>query len=130
MNCFKFKKWVKKKKGTLLAVVCSESNIIDVPSNTWWLDIGVTIHVTNSLQALRNLRKPSDGELIIRLGNGDKIELDHKRDISVGLSTRHSLELKNIVYVPFMRRNLISIAALDFDGYSYSFGNRKLELFL
>ena len=74
-DCFKFKKWVEKKKGTLLALVCFESNIIDVPSNTWWLDTGATIHVTNSLQALRNLRKPSDGELIIRLGNGDKVEV-------------------------------------------------------
>ena len=121
MNYFKFKKWVKKKKGTLLAVVCSESNIVDVPSNTWWLDTGVTIHVTNSLQALRNLRKPSIGELIIQFGNNDKVEVEHIGDISLGLSTRHTLELKNVVYVPSIWRNLISIAALDFDRYSYSF---------
>ena len=128
-DCFKFKKWVEKKKGTLLALVCFESNIIDVPSNTWWLDTGATIHVTNSLQALRNLRKPSDGELIIRLGNGDKVEVQHVGDISLGLSTGHTLELRNVVYVPSMRRNLISVTALDFDGYYCFFGNRKFELF-
>ena len=39
------------------------------------------------------------------------------------------LELRNVVYVPSMRRNLILVSTWAFDGYSYSFGNRKFELF-
>ena len=34
------------KKGNLLVKVCLESNIIDMPTNSWWLDTGATIHVT------------------------------------------------------------------------------------
>ena len=30
--------------------VCLESNIIDVPSDTWWLDSGATIQAFNSMQ--------------------------------------------------------------------------------
>ena len=26
-----------------------ETNIVDVHANSWWLDTGATIHVTNSL---------------------------------------------------------------------------------
>ena len=37
------------KKGNCIVMVCLESNIIDVPLNTWRLDTGATIHVTNSL---------------------------------------------------------------------------------
>ena len=37
------------KKGNILMI---ETNIIDVPMNTWWLDTGATIHVTNSLQGM------------------------------------------------------------------------------
>ena len=44
-DCFKFKNWVEKKKCTLLAVVCFESKIINILSNTWWLDTDATIHV-------------------------------------------------------------------------------------
>ena len=29
--------------------VCFESNIIDVSSDTWWLDSGATIHTCNSM---------------------------------------------------------------------------------
>ena len=32
--------------------VCFESNIIDVPFDTWWLDSGATIHACNSMQAM------------------------------------------------------------------------------
>ena len=87
------------------------------------------IHMINSLQALRNFRKLSDGELIIWLPNGDKVEVEHIGDISLELSTRHNLELRSIVYVPFMRGNLTLVTTLDFDRYSCSFGNRKFELF-
>ena len=34
------------KKGNILMI---ETNIIDVPMNSWWLDTEATIHVTNSL---------------------------------------------------------------------------------
>ena len=74
------------------------------------------------------MRKPSDDELIIRLENGDRVKVEHIGDISLRLSTGHSLELKNIVYIPSMRRNFISVATLDFDRYSYSFGNRNFKL--
>ena len=50
--CYRFKSWLerKKKKGNPLTLVCFESNLVDIPSNTWWLDTSATIHVTNSLQ--------------------------------------------------------------------------------
>ena len=39
--------------------VCFESNIIDVSSDTWWLDSGATIHVCNSMQAVISKRSPT-----------------------------------------------------------------------
>ena len=33
-----------------------ETNIIDVPMNTWWLDTRATIHVINSLQGMISQR--------------------------------------------------------------------------
>ena len=45
VDCWKSKA-KSKKKGNILMI---ETNIIDVPMNTWWLDTRATIHVTNSL---------------------------------------------------------------------------------
>ncbi|KAL6322358.1 hypothetical protein AAG906_007911 [Vitis piasezkii] len=53
-DCFKFKNWLKKKKKGEIVVVVNlnanmiEANIVDVHANSWWLDTGATIHVTNS----------------------------------------------------------------------------------
>ena len=56
-DCPKFKIWLEK-KGNLTSFVCYESNMVDVNHNTWWIDSGSTIHISNSLQGLQNLRKP------------------------------------------------------------------------
>ena len=42
--------WLEKNKGHPLAMVCFESNLVDIPSNTWCLATNATIHVTNKLQ--------------------------------------------------------------------------------
>ena len=64
----KFKEWLKK-KGNFLAFVCYESNMVDVNSNTWWIDSGTTIHISNTLQGMTNLRKPMGSEHNIYSGN-------------------------------------------------------------
>jgi hypothetical protein len=35
------------------------------------------------------------------------------------------LRLHNVLYVPSLSRNLISVSCLDDDGYDYQFGNRQ-----
>ena len=50
----------------------------------------------------------------------------HVRAISLVWSSDHVLFLKDVVYVPSMRRNLILVVALDHDGYFCNFENEKL----
>jgi hypothetical protein len=57
-------------------LVCFESSMVDVPSDTWWLDIGANINVTNSLQKLQSTRKLSNGELKLNMGNSVKVEVE------------------------------------------------------
>jgi len=129
IDCFKFKNWLeKKKKGNPLALVCFESNLVDVPSNTWWLDTGATIHVTNSLQELKTRRRPSDGELSIAVGNGVNVGVENIGTASLKLSSGFELTLSNVVYVPSMRRNLISISVLDKCGFMFVFGNNEVKI--
>jgi uncharacterized membrane protein len=54
-----------------------EYNVVDVPSDTWWLDTDVNIHVTNSLQELQSIRKPSNGELKVNMGKGVKVKVEY-----------------------------------------------------
>ncbi|CAL9086319.1 unnamed protein product, partial [Musa textilis] len=47
-DCIKRKTWFEK-KGINTTFVCFESNITEVPSNTWWIDSGASTHVTNNM---------------------------------------------------------------------------------
>lgn len=67
-ECPRLKEWLEK-KGNLFSFVCYESNITDVNINTWWIDSGSTIHITNSLQGMQNLRKPVGSERTVLSGS-------------------------------------------------------------
>ena len=44
-DCPKYHAW-RAKKGMFLALVCSETNLVEVPRNTWWLDSGATTDIS------------------------------------------------------------------------------------
>ena len=68
-KCPKYHAW-HAKKGTFLALVCSEVNLASVPGNTWWLDSGATTNISVSFQGCLNYRKPTDVERHIFVGDG------------------------------------------------------------
>ena len=53
--------------------VCFEFNIIDVPSDTWWLDSGTTIHACNSMQAVISRNIQTSLEQYMYMGDSTKV---------------------------------------------------------
>ena len=72
--------------------VCFESNIIDMPSDTWWLDSGATIHPCNSMQALISRRSSTSLEQYMYMGEGTRVQFDFLGVLRLQLSTRNFLE--------------------------------------
>ena len=59
-NCNNYKKWLEKNKNKgnkELALVSFESNLVDVPSNSWWLDKGASIHIAHNVQEFTKRRE-------------------------------------------------------------------------
>ncbi|RVW26828.1 hypothetical protein CK203_111491 [Vitis vinifera] len=73
-DCNKSKAWFEK-RGINLSFVCYESNLAEVPSNTWWIDSGATTHVTNLMQGFLTTRKPKESEKFLYMGNRLKVEV-------------------------------------------------------
>ena len=65
-----------------------ETNIVDVHANSWWLDTGATIHVTNSLQEMTNKRRPSKHEECVYMGDGSKVKVEFFSMIKLRLITK------------------------------------------
>ena len=103
--------------------------IVDIHVNSWWLDTGATIHVTNSLQEMTKKKRPSKHEEFVYMGNGSKVKVEFFGMIKLRLATESFLLLHDVAYIPSLRRNLIFVSVLDRRGYSFNFGGRKVDIF-
>ncbi|KAA8532494.1 hypothetical protein F0562_032527 [Nyssa sinensis] len=126
-DCPKFQKWLEK-KGNQLSLVCYESNMVDVVYNTWWIDSGSTIHISNSLQGMRNLRKPVGSEQCIYSGNKMRSHVDFVGTCNLILSSGFVLILEKTFYIPSFSRNLISVSRLVPLGYCFKFSDTSFSL--
>ncbi|KAL6313621.1 hypothetical protein AAG906_006990 [Vitis piasezkii] len=119
VDCFKFKNWLEKKKkeqGMLSAYVCFESNLVNVPLDSWWLDSGATVHV------------PNEKESKLKVGSDIGIDVEHIRVAILELDYGFQLVLDNVFCVPSFGRNLISLSVLDKAGYSFTFENKRVDV--
>ena len=74
----------------------------------WLLDSGASHHVTTDLHNLA-LHNPYDGTDEIMIGDGSGLPISHTGSTSLTTSS-HSFTLSNVLCVPTMKRNLISIS--------------------
>ena len=99
--------------------LCFETSTKD-KSEMWLVDSGSTVHVTNDNSMIRNM-KPSDEVIVV--GNGKEMKargagelwLRHKETGAI-------LTLRNVLYVPGFKKNIISVATLmRFGQFSVQF---------
>ncbi|KAF7821924.1 Retrovirus-related Pol polyprotein from transposon TNT 1-94 [Senna tora] len=65
----------------------------------------------------------------MKVANGDDVEVQHVGNVVLILDHGYELVLKDTFYIPFFRRNLVSISALDNVGYEFNFRNNKDDIF-
>jgi hypothetical protein len=101
-----------------------ESFFTNFSSNTWWIDSGATVHLTNSSQGLLGART-TGRERSLQVANGREAKVEAVGTLLLLLHVGFTLNLNNVLYVPSLRRNLISVTSLKDDGFEYLFGNNK-----
>jgi hypothetical protein len=65
------------------------------------------------------------GERTIRVANGKEDKVEAIGELPLAISNDFTLYLHDALYVPFMRRNLISVSCLDDDGFDCVFGKKQ-----
>jgi hypothetical protein len=75
----------------------------------------------NSLQGFRKIRQPNKGEHGLRVGNGAYVWGQVVGDLELLFDCNRIVLLKDILYAPNFKHNLISIAKRTNHGYFVSF---------
>ena len=84
-------------------------------TGTWWVDTGATDHVCNSLQGFQETRRLVEGEITVYMGNAMKVAAIVVGDIYLSVDGNKTLVLRNCLYIPTFRKNLISVSKLYMD---------------
>lgn len=80
------------------------------PSDAWLLDSGATHHLTSDLHNLA-LHQPYSGDDSVLIGDGSGLQITHTGSLSLP-STSRNLLLNNVLSVPNIAKNLISVYRL------------------
>jgi GAG-pre-integrase domain len=81
-----------------------------VPTSTWFLDSGASTHVTPDINNLSS-SQPYLGVDKVHMGNGSGLSISHTGTTSIPHSSG-TLHLGNVLCVPHLTKNLLSIAQL------------------
>jgi len=92
-----------------------------VPYNTWWIDFGCTIHVSNTMQRFLMTQTTSPNEIFVFMGNRVKASLEAIKTYRLILDTGHHLDIFQTLYVPSISINLISLSKIGTVGYSFKY---------
>jgi hypothetical protein len=76
-------------------------------------------------KGFKSKRRPNDREVAVYLGNEEKALVEFIGVANLPLATGGVLVLDDVVYVPSLRRSLISVSKLDASGFVFHFGNKR-----
>jgi hypothetical protein len=117
------------KNGEELITFVDESLYVSYDKSTWWIDSGATIYVANSLQGFTSMRTMQRNERTIKVANGVQADVEAVGDVPLELADGFVLLLRDVLFVPSLNRNLISVSRLDNDGFVCHFRNGKCEIY-
>ncbi|CAL5397431.1 unnamed protein product [Camellia sinensis] len=92
----------------------------------WWLDSGTNMHVCFDCGYFKTFQKSSGGS--VTLGNGSIAPILGIGDIDLKMTSGKILTLRDVRYVPEVRRNLISGSCLVQLGYKIVMESNKIVI--
>eukprot|EP00253_Pinus_taeda_P032546 PITA_32546 len=91
----------------------------------WLIDSGASRHFTGYKEALSNLIE-KETNLEIVLGNNAKYPVKGVGNVTLQLNQGNTIHLQEVLYVPDLKRNLVSISAMEDKGYKVTFIDGKV----
>ena len=95
-----------------------ERALIVQRADVWLLDNGCTNHMSLNLEIFRNLNKAVSTK--VKVGNGELLDVKGKGLAAIKTVSGTKL-LDNVLYVPEIEQNLMSVGQLVGDGFSLLF---------
>jgi hypothetical protein len=99
--------------------------MVPTNDNTWLIDSGASRHMTSFRDHLTNFVE-KETHLHVVLGDDVGYNVKGVGNSTFQLNSDMQLQLREVLYVPRMKRNLVSISALEDKGYKVTFSEGRV----
>ncbi|WJZ95257.1 hypothetical protein VitviT2T_014041 [Vitis vinifera] len=110
-----------------LTAVVSEVNLVGSNPKEWWIDTGATRHVCSDKKMFSTFESIENGEKVF-IGNSATSEIKGQGKVILKMTSGKELTLTNVLYVPEIRKNLVSGSLLNNHGFRLVFESNKVVL--
>ena len=117
----------KQEKRKEYYLVSALTGSVITSQDTWLVDSGASTHMTRYRKVLSDFRKKSCSTQM-ELRDVVRYEVNGVGSISLHLESGAILHLEEVLYVPSLKKNLISVSVLENKGYSVLFFEKKALL--
>nr|GEX78789.1 zinc finger, CCHC-type [Tanacetum cinerariifolium] len=108
-------------------LVTSKGIAVVVDAVTWWIDSGATTHVCKDRCWFKTYEPVEDGS-VLYMGDDHFAYVHGKGSVSLEFSSGKTITLFNVLYVPKLRKSLVSGPMLNKCGYTQVYESDKYIL--
>nr|GEZ06779.1 zinc finger, CCHC-type [Tanacetum cinerariifolium] len=98
-----------------------------VDAIAWWIDSGATAHVVKDRCWFKTF-EPEEDRSVLYMGDEHFAPVHGKGSVALEFSSRKTVTLFNVLYVPKIRKNLVSGPVLNKCGYKHVYESDKYIL--
>jgi hypothetical protein len=91
-----------------------------VTRSAWYLDNGALCHMTEARELFNSLTKKDSG-IHVELGDDAKYAVKVEGTILFQLESGGLLEAHDVLYVPWLKKNLLSVSVMEDRGFAIMF---------
>ncbi|KAF3670093.1 putative phosphoserine aminotransferase, chloroplastic-like [Capsicum annuum] len=114
------------KESDDMCAMFSEWNLEGNPCK-WWIDSGATRLVCANKDLFSSFT-PAQVKEMIYMSNSTMAKVEGTKKVGLKITSRKVLTLNNVLYIPELRRNLISISLLEKNGFKCVTISRKIVI--
>ena len=97
-------------------------------SKNWVVDSGATRHICANIHDFTSYTLVGDEEKVVYLSDSHTAQVLGKGKVMLKLTLRKTLALNNVLHVPNIRANLVSVALLGKVGVKVSFESNRIVM--
>ena len=96
-------------------------------SNIWYIDSGASSHMTGHKRFFKDLQEGGTG-IHVELGDDVRYQAQGVGTVSFERESGKPLSFADVLYVPGLTKNLISVSTLEDKGYQVKFRDHRVYI--